>query len=74
MEKCEEKMLLQNGKLEKLETELVHVKEENISLNTEIQLNQVGYSMIIILCRIAIMSRFRNQVPRDRKNASWNRK
>jgi len=46
MEKCEEKMLLQNGKLEKLETELVHVKEENISLNTEIQLNQVSYSMI----------------------------
>jgi len=46
MEKCEEKMLLQNGKLEKLETELVQVKEENISLNTEIQLNQVSYSMI----------------------------
>lgn len=37
MEKCEEKMQLQNDKLEKLELELDQAKESNISLNTSFQ-------------------------------------
>ena len=43
MEKCEEKIQLQNDRVEKLEGEIDQLKEENLSLNNELQMNQVSF-------------------------------